>query len=438
MRCERVVILGGGMTGLAAGVASGGLVLESRSYPGGICASYCLAPGSGKRLHGFRGPDMYRFEIGGGHWIWGAEPLVRRLIGSLSPLKTYERRASVLLADRRLLVPYPIQYHLGHLGLEVAGRCLVEMANRPASEHKSTLREWVYSSFGPTLTSLFFGPFHELYTAGLWNEIAPADAAKSPFEWSRVVRGVLAGGAQVGYNAAFSYPTDGLDVVAAGLAQKCRIEYNATVTKINTSDRQIECQDGSCIQYEILISTLPLSCMAALCQLEIAAEPDPYTSVIVVNLGARKGRRCPDVHWVYVPQSAAGFHRVGFYSNVDVAFLPERVRNRGTHAAIYVEKAQLPQTKENGSDDGTFEAQVVRQLQEWEWIEDVEVIDTTHVEVAYTWTRPRSQWREQALEQLAAQGVYQVGRYARWANGVTDQGLAQSIRDGLMAGGSTR
>ena len=53
-------IIGGGMTGLATGMASGFGVLERLDHPGGICASY-------ER-------DGYRFELGGGHWIFGGDP----------------------------------------------------------------------------------------------------------------------------------------------------------------------------------------------------------------------------------------------------------------------------------------------------------------------------------------------------------------------------
>jgi uncharacterized protein with NAD-binding domain and iron-sulfur cluster len=37
---DRTVILGAGMTGLAAAMVSGLPVLEAAAYPGGICCSY--------------------------------------------------------------------------------------------------------------------------------------------------------------------------------------------------------------------------------------------------------------------------------------------------------------------------------------------------------------------------------------------------------------
>ena len=84
-----VAILGGGMTGLAAGWASGLPVYEAEEAPGGICSSYYIRPGTQERLH--QAPpdeEAYRFEIGGGHWIFGGDPAILRLIRKLAPAES--------------------------------------------------------------------------------------------------------------------------------------------------------------------------------------------------------------------------------------------------------------------------------------------------------------------------------------------------------------
>ena len=43
-------IVGGGITGLAAGLSSGRPVLEAAPEPGGICSSYYVRPGDRERL----------------------------------------------------------------------------------------------------------------------------------------------------------------------------------------------------------------------------------------------------------------------------------------------------------------------------------------------------------------------------------------------------
>ena len=77
---------------------------------------------------------------------------------------------------------------------------------------------------------------------------------------------------------------------------------------------------------------------------------------------------------------------------------------------------------------------VVKELQDWGFIEEPEVVDPTWINVAYTWSWPGSQWKQQCLGKLEEHGIYQVGRYARWGF----HGIADSIRDGLMVGAAFR
>jgi protoporphyrinogen oxidase len=168
------------------------------------------------------------------------------------------------------------------------------------------------------------------------------------------------------------------------------------------------------------------------------SEADPFTSVMVINIGARKGARCPREHWLYIPKSKAGFHRVGFYSNVDSSFLPSLAREREDRVSIYVEKAYPGGRKPGATEIESLCRAVIEELQAWGWIDDTEVVDPTWIDTAYTWIRPGSCWQQEAVRALEAYNIYQVGRYGRWAFRVTDQGISQSIRDGLMAGGSLK
>ena len=226
MEQNRILILGAGMTGLAAGYASGLPVYEAAEWPGGICSSYYVRPGSTERLHTApKDGEAYRFEIGGGHRIFGGDPLVLRFIRKLTPVKTYTRRSAVYFPERDLFVPYPIQNHLRYLGQKVAAQVLEEIANGRASGEVETMADWLRASFGPTLCELFFEPFHELYTAGLYREIAPQDTYKTPVNLSLVIQGAFDEVPQVGYNVTFVYPEEGLNTLAQRLAERCDIRY---------------------------------------------------------------------------------------------------------------------------------------------------------------------------------------------------------------------
>jgi protoporphyrinogen oxidase len=427
------LILGGGVTGLAAGMASGLPVFEAVETPGGICSSYYVRPGETERLS--VNPDdgeTYHFEIGGGHWIFGGDPAVLRFIRSLTDVETYVRKSTVYFPGTDLYVPYPLQNHLRFLNHGAAERALAEMA-RPRTAIR-TMKEWMEQSFGPTLCDMFFFPFHELYTSGLYQGIAPQDDYKSPVDLSVAIRGAFQQATPAGYNVTYVYPKEGLNTLAQRMAARCDVRYGKRVCRIDIDNSEVYFEDGDSLGYESLISTLPLNKMVELTGLAVDVEPDPYTSVLVLNIGAVKGDRCPADHWLYVANTESGFHRVGFYSNVDRSFLPASARNSRDRVSIYVERAYACGERPSKEEVDKYSKQVVRELQQWGFIGEVEVNDPTWIDVAYTWSWPGSRWKQHTLELLEKHDISQVGRYGRWIF----QGIADSIRDGFFVGASLK
>lgn len=429
------IILGGGVTGLAAGVAGGGVVYESTPVPGGICSSYYVRPGTSARLHQApKDEEAYRFEIGGGHWIFGGDPAVLRFIKDLTPTESYARKSSVYLPDEQLYTDFPIQNHLRSLGVTRASKAVEEMT-APGGD-ASTMKAWLRRNFGATLFDLFFDGFNRLYTAGLYDQIAPQDAYKSPVDLNIVKRGAAAEVAPaVGYNTQYLYPIEGLGTLAQRMAERCQVEYGKRVVRIDPTSRQVSFADGTIVEYSRLITTLPLDVMLKLSGLSTPQHADPYTSVLVVNIGASKGAKCPGDHWVYVPKSQSGFHRVGFYSNVSPRFLPKSNRDRQDRVSIYVERAYPGGAKPSDVETKQYCEALVRELQSWGYIGDqVEAVDPTWIDAAYTWSWPGSTWRSAAMALLEQHDMYPVGRYARWIF----QGIADSIRDGFIVGNSLK
>lgn len=427
------LILGAGMTGLAAGYISDLPIYEATDVPGGICASYYLKPGTNERL--FTPPDddeAYRFEIGGGHWIFGGDSAVKHFINRLTSLKEHLRVSSVYFHEDALYVPYPVQNHLRYLGEEFASRALAEMA-RPQGSFR-TMREWLEACFGLTLCQRFFFPFHDRYTAGLYTTIAPQDAYKSPVDLSLAIRGALQDVPAVGYNATFRYPQSDLSALARGIAQHCSIHYGKRVIRIDVHKKIVYFADGTEISYNIIISTLPLNTMLRMTEIELNIPSDPFTSVLVLNIGAVKGRRCPKDHWLYTADAHSGFHRVGLYNNIDISFLPTSGHIQNNRVSLYIERAYPGGAKPTESEIQHYIQHVVTELQEWQFIKEVEVCDPTWVDVAYTWAYPGSRWKDEALRALQTYSIYQVGRYGRWQF----QGIADSIRDGFIVGASLK
>ncbi|MEN3014399.1 MAG: FAD-dependent oxidoreductase [Endomicrobiia bacterium] len=408
----KIFILGAGYTGLGAGFKTGFKIFEAKDIPGGICASYSV--------------NGYRFELGGGHWIFGADNEVLIFINSFVTTKRYERKSAVYLPELDLYVPYPIQNHLFYLPKDIRQKVLDEIMK---SENKDvdTMAEWLEVNFGKTLCELFFFPFHELYTAGLYKKIAPQDKFKTPIDKNLILKGAYEKTPQVGYNTTFIYPQEGLDILAKRIAEKCEIEYNKNVVKINLRNKEIIFEDGSSVKYEKIVSTIPLNKIVEISDIEIDEEKPPYTSVLVINIGAIKGEKCPEEHWVYVPKSKTGFHRVGFYSNVDSLFLPNNRKDYENKVSIYVEKAFLGGYKITEDEIKKICDSTIEELKSWKYIKEAEVVSPTYIEVAYTWDWPNSNWKEKILDLLKKNYIFSIGRYGKWKF----QGISESIKDGL-------
>jgi protoporphyrinogen oxidase len=289
------------------------------------------------------------------------------------------------------------------------------------------MKEWLDVSFGRTLCGLFFHPFHERYTAKLYDRIAPQDPYKSPVPIRTVIQGARTVTRPAGYNASFFYPKNGLNTLMRNMAKQCDVRYGYEAVKIDVKNRTVHFSNGKNAAYHTLLSTLPLDKMMKMTGLTTREKPAPYTSVLVLNIGAVRGSQCPEDHWLYVPDALSGFYRVGFYSNVDASFLPRSARREKNRAGVYVERAFPGGVRSRPADTNRYILEVVRELQEWGWIGNPEVLDPTWIDTAYTWSWPGSRWRENALKKLAVHSICQIGRYGRWQF----QGIAESIWEGL-------
>ena len=420
------------MTGLATGMTSGFSVLERLEHPGGICASY-------ER-------DGYRFELGGGHWIFGGDPVVTRLLAGASEIRSYRRRSAVLFLGagehtrelRNLMVPYPIQDNLFALPKETRAAALAEILDDGVKAPVDTMAAWLRQQFGGTLCRIFFEPFHEKYTAGLFREIAPQDGYKSPIDREQVRRGADRENSDAGYNATFLYPARGLDAAAQWLAKRCDIRYGVGATRIDPASRSFQLSDGRTLPYDTLVATAPLNRIVEMAGLGDKVGPsDPYTSVMVLNIGAT----LPDTplarngyHWLYIPDSRSGFHRIGYYSNVDPLFLPKGHQNDPGRGSLYVETAFRAGQRPSPEATQALVGKITEELQQSGLIDTVEAADPTWVDVAYTWRRPGSDWISRATSACQACGVEPAGRFGRWSF----QGIAASLKEGLLLGSVLR
>lgn len=370
-KIKDVVILGAGFSGMAAGIKTKAHIFEASDKPGGICRTYYK--------------DGYSFEIGGGHWIFGKGKGLD-FIKSLVELKEYTRNASVYYNTK---FEYPIQ----------------TTAQQPLGDIKQgTLKKWLADNFSQTECNLFFFPFNNKYTCGLYSSVIQDDGFKTP----------PAGGK--GYVSTFYYPKNGLDKLVDIMASQCKISYNKKACAIDVDKHTVTFQDNTKISYKKLISTIPLNRILELCNRQ--SFHLPKTSVLVINIGAEKSYNTPDEHWLYVPFCNSNFFRIQFYSNIEPSKAPKG------KIGLCVEIAMKERCSFHVME--VISKNVVKELRYWGFIGDVDIIDPTFVDVAYTWLFNKED-RDKELKWLRERDIYSIGRYGAWKF----CGMTESIEQGL-------
>ncbi|MDD5216744.1 MAG: FAD-dependent oxidoreductase [Candidatus Omnitrophica bacterium] len=432
---QKNVILGAGMTGLTIAMSTGYPVYEANSRPGGICYSYRVDARTHKILQNrSKLQEAYHFHFAGGKWVGNIDAKVLKFIRQFVSPQKYVRRSGVYFPRKNLVVPYPIQNNLRCLDKAVTAKALQEISEK-RGEGDGTLSSWLMAHFGPTLCELFFYPFHNLYTAGLYDKIVPQDAHKSPISPGLMVRGAHTATPLVGYNTTFIYPKEGLTAWVNRIAEKVNINYGRWVQKIDLARKEIHFTDKSVVTYQKIISTIPLNQMVSLTNLKVDEPPDPYTSALVLNIAAGRGDNLPDAHWLYIPHSTAGFYRVGCYSNVDKIFLPKSMRKSDQHVMLYVEKAYLGGEKPSPAQIRAYIRQATDELRSWGFIKSIEFVDPNWIDTAYAWSWKKSNWKEKAIQILKDNHIQQAGRYGRWGKA---QIIADCIREGLRFRGPSK
>ena len=73
------------------------------------------------------------------------------------------------------------------------------------------------------------------------------------------------------------------------LKEGCEINLNKEARRIDLKDKTIYFSDKSSVRYKEIISTIPLDKMIEITGIKIDEKVNPSTSVLVLNIGAKKG-----------------------------------------------------------------------------------------------------------------------------------------------------
>lgn len=400
-------VIGAGMSGLGfanwirAEAAARGRplpsvrVLEADAEPGGYCKTVV--------------EDGFVWDYSG-HFFHFKQPAIEAWLRARmdGEVRTVRKLSSIRVAG--VDVDFPFQKNIHQLPKDRFIDCLVDLYFRDEAVVDATpgsFKEMLYRRFGRGIAESFLIPYNtKLYATDLDRLDRDAMGRFFPHaDVADIVRNMRAAD-NASYNATFTYPARGAMEYVRALLRDLPDDAVATscpVTSIDLRRRVLTTPRGE-LGYGRLVSSAPLPALLRLSGLPVPAETFSGNRVLVWNLGFdRKGR--DDVHWMYFPDPACSFYRVGWYDNI----------MGGDRMSLYVEVG-LP-------DDGAavdpiaIRDRILADLRAEGLVTDHRLVasHTVTMTPAYAHITQRSIAAvTDARRTLAAAGVYSVGRYGGW------------------------
>lgn len=427
-----VLIVGGGLAGIAAGRALGrrGHIVEGQTRLGGLARTEVV--------------DGFWFDWTG-HWLHLRTAYWKQEVERLLPggLLTIARQAKIYSSG--VFTPFPYQVNTFGLPPDVVADCLKgfiaatvgpEGAERRAREPK-TFHDFVLRYLGEGINRHFMESYNrKLYTV---------DPSELSAEWGgrfvprptldEVIDGAVGRvRTGIGYNATFVYPAQGgIEAIPKALAQAldCEISLGTRVERIDTARRVAHLSDGRALPWEGLISSVPLKQLVAVldpCPPEVAAAAATLRSigVTVVELGV-KGQSPEPFHWMYLPETQFPFYRVGSPSQVNPALAPA---GHVSYAAEFSHQGPPPASE-------TIIEQTIAGMERIGLLKrsDVVLARARTIPVAYVLVDHACvAARKVILDYLATVGIETAGRYGQWEYA----GMEDALVSGDAAAGRVR
>ena len=386
MRDEQVIILGGGIAGLATGyeLKKRGIpvtVLERNPYVGGLARTI---------TH-----EGFRFDIGG-HRFHSNNPDVVDWLKNLlaDDLLTVPRTSHIRMNGK--YVSYPIEFP-GALTifpfLTSVGMVMSYAKSQFTDRDKDVVsfEDWVVQRFGRGLYDIYFKPYTEKVWGIRCDELSAMWAAQriSLPSLTETVMTALRTKLQPGYEPPktaikeFYYPREGFGMITDALADyindgdDSQVITGATVTGVDPDANTVTYKIGDTahtINGSRIVSTLPLSLLFRMlpedsgAQAVVDANPLSYRDLIVAFI-ALETKQVSGDSWTYFPSKDLIFGRTHEPKNWSMEMVPS---DKYTSLAVELFTSREDELWQLTDDE--ILQRIIKQMDDIDWIDT----DTVH------------------------------------------------------------
>lgn len=418
------LILGAGVTGLAAGVEleDAAIVIERDNTPGGLVRAFCVDGGY-----------WYDYVL---HLLHFKDPEIQARVEAMIGPIMRPCPPEAWIQTPKGTAMYPFQLNLGGLDEEARNACIRDYAKAYYQSNGETTeknyKSYLKSTFGDAMCELFYYPYNEkMYKYDLekiavddltWNLHRPSfeDILKGGFN-PNVPRPTYNTNAFYPCPREKDAPLRGMELLSQALANNVRnLKLNRTIKSVDPAQKTVTAvtPEGTAEHYSYeagCLSTIPLPILMKLCNntpASLMKEVDTleHTKVISIGISIKGTRPKSPGHWRYYTDPAIPFTRLVFMNEFDPQAAPE------DGWALLAEvtwpgKQPIPE-KEILID------QVVNAIKSLSLLPDDNVVIGTHLWVldpAYViFTHDTQRIINNCFEFLAQFGITSSGRYGKW------------------------
>jgi len=400
-----MIILGGGLAGLAASLSCGAPIYEAADRVGGTSRSDTI--------------DGFTFDYGI-HVLQTENAIVHDLFRRVG-VGLCTRRRNAHIYSHGCHTAYPFQVSTAGLPIGVRARCVWQFLRRRQHGAPTNYQEWIDQNLGTGFGDTFLVPYSEKFWTVSPREMTyewTGDRVPSPSTLQVLCGALIKRQTKIGKNAVFQYPESepGYRAIpdAMGRHVEADIHLNCRATRVDTARRVVEFDGQTEVSYDKLVSTIPLPELVHI----IPAAPDAvreaahklrHNSIFVVNLGIDKPK-ISDRHWVHYPEKEISFFRISYPDNLGPNVVPEGMSSV---------TAEVAYSQNKPIDKSTIVDHVIEDLKRTGAIgkkEPVVLKHTMDIQYGYViYDRIRKSALRTIHDWLATVDIYPTGRYGLWA-----------------------
>jgi protoporphyrinogen oxidase len=418
---KRIVIIGGGPTGLGAAYRLHELgyenwaLYEKSDYLGGHACSHVDD-------HGFVWDE-------GGHVIFSHYPYFDKLVDDMLGAEENQLVRESWIVKDNSWIPYPFQNNLRYLPKSLQVSCLLGAAKAAAEtnhQESSNFRDWILATFGEGIAEAFMFPYNfKVWTTPL-EQMSKSWMAErvSVVDFKRLLENVILERDDVawGPNNKFRFPLyGGTGEIYRRMAQRFpdRVKTGKELVAVDAAGKRVSFSDGTGDTYDVLISTGPLDLLVRMLKpaegglMDAVAELH-HNNLLVLGLGLEKKidtGKC----WIYFADDDMPCYRATYFSHYSPFNVPkgdtERYSSLMCEMSFRVGETPDPAKEIDRVVDYLIRAKILEES------DRSRIVSRYHRTVAYSYPIP-TLGRDRALATLQpallGKGIYSRGRFGAW------------------------